>query len=486
MTPIQLLYAKNVMQRHSGASQQDLVFVLAVQNLAYEKFVEVIWAGEDGVWRNLKAEYVGPRGKNDEVWHAWARFNLSEEHQLPGDIQFVLHYRVSGRDYWCPPDQQKCKINADSGVYIGKPFPLLNLDFQRLLHTGQVYYPVAIGVHQELRPEKVSIRWTTDRWRTFTDTPAFFKRKHWDQAVGSNARNPNRYGCAIWISQLHMGDAFQIEYALACNSGTREYWDNNFGANYLASREPLKIMTLNLHCYQEVNQDEKFWRIAQAIRDLQVDVVCLQEVGENWNDGLGDWNSNAARIICDRVGNSYHLYTEWGHIGFGRYREGTAILSRHPFLKRESRYISATQDIYNFNARKIVMGQICIPYFGLINIFSAHLSWWQDGFYEQFENLRRWAESKQTQDIAATFVCGDLNSTAKSEGYAVAAQDYEDQFLRANAQQIGQADGHRIDYILLKKGSPLEVKSARRLFTPGDYGSVSDHEGYFAEFEPRI
>jgi endonuclease/exonuclease/phosphatase family metal-dependent hydrolase len=87
-------------------------------------------------------------------------------------------------------------------------------------------------------------------------------------------------------------------------------------------------------------------------------VVCLQEVGENWNGGHGDWNSKAAKIICDRLGGSHFLYTDWGHIGFGRYREGTAILSRYPFLNRESGYVSDTQDIHNFNARKIVMGQV--------------------------------------------------------------------------------------------------------------------------------
>ncbi len=486
LAPIQVLYAKNVILRHSDSTHQDLAFVLAVRNLAYEKYIEVIWAGEDGVWHNLRAEYIGPKGEKEEVWQARVTFHLTEEHPLPGDIQFVSHYRVCGNDYWTPPNHQTCTVNADSGVYMGDRFQLLNLDFQPLLHIGQQYYPVSIAVRQELRPERVSIRWTTNHWRTFADTQAFFKRKHWDHTVGSNARNPNRYGCAVWISQLHIGDAFQVEYALVCNAGSGEYWDNNFGTNYSARHDRLKILTLNLHCYQEENQDEKFWRIARAIQDLHIDVVCLQEVGERWNDGRGDWNSNAAKIICDRLDSSYFLHTDWGHIGFGRYREGTAILSRYPFLSRESRYVSATQDIHDFNARKIVMGQIRVPYFGLVNVFSAHLSWWQDGFREQFENLRRWVDSKRTPDLAATFVCGDLNNAANGEGYAIASQDYEDQFSCANTRYLSHADDRRIDYVLLKKGSALDVRSARQLFTPDDYGPVSDHYGYYCEFEPRL
>jgi maltose 6'-phosphate phosphatase len=485
LRPIQLLYVKNVILRQAGATRQELVFMLVIQNLAYEKCVEVIWAGEDGLWHTLKAEYVGPKGEFEEVWQAQASFTLIGENSLPGDIRFVSHYQVCGCDYWCPPDYQTYAVKADSGVYLGNQFPLLNLDFQPFLHAGQQYYPVTIAVHQELRPEEVSIRWTTNRWRTFSDTPAYFKRRHWIHAVGSSAPNPNRYGCAIWISQLHLGDSYQVEYALVCHAGSREYWDNNFGANYLARHDRLKILTLNLHCCQEDQQDKKLWRIARAIKDLHIDVVCLQEVGERWNDGQGDWNSNTAKILCDRVGNSYFVYADWGHIGFGQYREGTAILSRYPFLKQESRYVSVSQDIYNINARKVVMGRVHVPYFGTINIFSAHLSWWHEGFYAQFENLRRWAESKQTSDVAATFVCGDLNSAINSEGYTIASQDYEDQFFKANARQLSRVDDQRIDYIFLKKGSTIQVRSARALFTVNDYGPVSDHCGYYGEFEPR-
>ena len=44
---------------------------------------------------------------------------------------------------------------------------------------------------------------------------------------------------------------------------------------FLARRRRLKILTLNLHCYQEENQDAKFSQIAKAIDDLDIDVVCL-------------------------------------------------------------------------------------------------------------------------------------------------------------------------------------------------------------------
>ncbi len=484
MTPIELLYAKNTIAGHGETAQQELIFAPIVQNLAYDKHVEVIWAGEDGTRHTLKAEYAGPSGQDSEIWQARATFPLTAGCCLPGDIQFVLHYHVAGQDYWNPPDRHGCTIDADSGILIGDDFPLLNVDFQPLLNAGQQYYPVTIAVRQDLQPEEVSIRWTTDHWQTFTDTPAFLWRKHWRHAIGSDARNPNRYGCATWISQLHMGDAYRVEYALFCRAKGRQYWDNNFGKNYLARHDRLRIMTLNLHCYQEERQDEKLSQIVKAIRELHIDVVCLQEVGEHWNNGRGDWNSNAAKLIRDRLGESYSVHTDWSHLGFGRYREGTAIVSRYPFVVQGSKYVSTTQDVYDIHARKVVMVQVDVPYFGAVNVFSVHLSWWQNGFREQFEKLRRWAESEQTPNVAATFLCGDFNNAANTEGYAILSREYEDQFFKANAQRLNRADDGRIDYLLIKRGGALRVRSARQLFTEDDYGRVSDHEGYCAEFEP--
>jgi maltose 6'-phosphate phosphatase len=484
MPPIELLYAKNTIARHGETGQQELVFALLVQNLAYDKYVEVIWAGEDGTRHNLKADYVAAAGEDLEIWQARAVFPLAAEGSLPGDIHFVLHGYVAGRDYWHPSNHHGWWINADSGILLGDRFPLLNVDFQPRLTPGHQFYPITVGVRRDLQAERVAIRWTTNHWRTFTETPAFFWHKHWHRTIGSMARNPNRYGCAVWISQLHLGDAYQVEYALLCEGKGRRHWDNNCGRNYLARHAPLRIMTLNLHCYQEDRQDEKFSQIVRAIQDLQIDVVCLQEVGEPWNDGRGDWNSNAAKLIRDRLGESFSICTDWSHLGFERYREGVAILSRYPFLAQESRYVSATQDAYDIHARRAVMARIRVPYFGAVNVFSVHLSWWENGFREQFENLRRWAESKQTPDVAATFLCGDFNNAANTAGYSVLSQEYEDQFLKANSQHVCRADDHRIDYLLMKRGNALRVLSAQQLFTREHYGLVSDHEGYCAEFDP--
>jgi maltose 6'-phosphate phosphatase len=485
MKAIQLLCAKNIIVRHDGIAHQHLAFSMAVQHLAVEKLVEVYWAGEDGVWHILPAEYRSSIGQQREIWCAEAFFNLAiEDSPLPGDIQFSLHYRAGGQDYWDNNGWHNYAINADSGARIGDDFPVLHIDFQHTLRPGQQYYPITVAVRHALHPKEVYVRWTTDHWRQTQTSACFFRRKHWDKLLGSNARNPNRYDCGIWISHLNVGDAFRLEYAIGCETGSGTLWDNNFAANYLARRERLKVLTLNLHCYQEENQITKFTQIARAINDLNVDIVCLQEVGELWNSGNGDWHSNAARIIKDQLTQPYHYQGAWSHLGFHKYREGIAILSKYPFLSQDSGYVSPIQDVNNINSRRVVMAQVDVPYLGLVNVFSVHLSWWNSGFREQLENLMGWAEQRHSGPVVATFLCGDFNNAVGSEGYWLAAERYEDQFLKANASGLVTNHDQRIDYIFMKKGNHLQAVSARMLFTESDYGRVSDHPGVYAEFEP--
>lgn len=291
---------------------------------------------------------------------------------------------------------------------------------------------------------------------------------------------------------------------MECETDQGEIWDNNFGSNSITSRAGLKMLTLNLHCYQEDDQEEKFIKIDRAINELDIDIICLQEVGEEWNEGQGDWQSNAARIIQDRLrqyGRHYHLYTDWSHIGFDRYREGSAIVSKYAFLKQDARYVSTNSDIHDIHSRKVIMAQIHFPYVGLINVFSVHLSWWKDGFWQQFVKLWQWANDADSDQVVATFLCGDFNTKAGSQGYMLIADSggFEDQFLRVTSPAVfdkvfkyplprqGESlacDG-RIDYLFAKRLSRLKPTASRVLFTGQDYKRVSDHVGYLVEFEPE-
>jgi len=501
MAQIRLLYIENSISRKNKTQQQTLRFFMWVENLSYEKQVEVFWAGEDGRWQGLSAQFHANAQDGGEYWLAECHCLASPAQSLPGNIQFGLRYRVLGGEYWDNQQGNNYLSQADSGVLLAQNQAIQHLAFTSRLQDQQKFIPVTIAVNAKLAVDKVNLHWTTDNWRHSKITACHFRRNYWDKTALSNARNPNQYGVQIWQAWLRVGKAFTLEYSISYECAGQVFWDNNAGNNYCYARKPLSLMILNLHCYQEANQDEKFNQIAKAINELDVDMVCLQEVAELWNNGNGDWQSNAARIINERLPTPFYIHTDWSHLGFDRYREGVAILSRYPMCNHDARYVSDSHDAFSIHSRKVVMAEITVPFLGAVNVFSAHLSWWEDGFAGQFQRLQAWAAEKHGAHVNATLLCGDFNVAVGSPGYrlAVAGGRYDDQFLAANGNQLAEqnfrqqdpywqsynADDYRIDYVFMNKGSELKAVSARVLFTEGDYGRVSDHNGYLLVFAPK-
>lgn len=501
MHKIDLLYAKNLITRKATDVRQELSFLLLVENLAFVKRVDVVWSGEDGQWRTLPAHFHSTIDDHREYWLARIAFTLGPDDPLPGNVQFAVRYQTSGAEYWDNNHGENHSIQADSGIRVDQQPPLLNVEFENNLTDGQSLLPIAVAVDSSLHAKRVTVHWTRDEWKTTHKSNCRFRRNYWDYEFLSNARNPNHYGSQIWHAALKVDDAFRVRYKISCETRQRVLWDDNFGKSHAIQRRPLKVLVLNLHCCQEDHQDDKLSRIAQAIGALEVDIICLQEVAELWNNGQGDWQTNTARIINERLASPYHLVTDWSHLGFARYREGVAILSRYPIEKHAARYVSASRDPYSIHSRKVVMGQIRVPHVGLLNVFSSHLSWWDDGFPEQFEALRQWAAAEHGTQVAATLLGGDFNIKAGSSGYqlVVNSHEYDDQYLSATSPQLFRRifeardpawqhdldDDHRIDYVFLRKGSNLRVTTGRTVFTEQDYGTVSDHCGYLMTFEPK-
>ncbi|WP_445371511.1 endonuclease/exonuclease/phosphatase family protein [Methylomonas sp. HW2-6] len=498
MDNIQLLYVGNIVSGKAAASSQILQFFMRVANLGYGKTVEVHWAGEDGVRRTVLADYCITAGDGSEYWRAELRFQRQAKADLPGDIRFSLRLQHEGREYWDNNDGcQGYFCAAGSGGRTTGLVPVLNLSPLQGLGESQRSIPLKLAVDAGLAAEKVTVHWTLDDWHHVHKTSC---------RLQSGRRSATRSGYAglhpvqHWSTNLKLDGAFRVQYSICCEGKEQTFWDNNAGQNYRLSRAPLKVMILNLHCYQEDDQDRKFWQIAKAVDELGADLVCLQEVAEHWNDGRGDWASNSANIINRRLKQPFHLYSDWSHLGFDKYREGVAILSRYPFERQEARYVSDSSDAYSIHSRKVVAASIDVPYIGTIDVFSAHLSWWEDGFRDQFQRLSEWADGRRGAEVAATLLCGDFNIAAGSLGYGLVVDGhrYEDQYLAANAPALFQqifrvddahwrdrlADDYRIDYVFMNKDSGLRATSARVVFTEQDYGRVSDHCGYLLEFEP--
>lgn len=499
MQHVRLEYAENIISRDVHGIWQEMSYMVRVDNLFYQKDVAIHWCGEDGEWHVNEAHYRCTLPDGCELWYASVRRPLTADHSLPGNVCFCACFQCAGRTFWDNNQGANYRLDADAGIVVYRDVPVQNLFPNPVLQGGKVSLSINSAVRSTLQARNVRIHWSTDKWKTKRVTRCFNRANHWDLSRGSVARNPNRYGWEIWTGCVLIQHAYRIEYSIECETDQGIIWDNCYGANYQSRRSTLRVLTLNLHCYQEQEQDYKFRQIAQAIQDFHIDLVCLQEVAENWNDGNGDWASNAARVINSYMPFPYHLHADFSHLGFDRFREGVAILSRHEFSTTDSAYVSDSQDVYDIHARRVVMAQVHVPYFGPVNLFSAHLSWPEDGFYTQFDRMRQWADERHDKSVTATLLCGDFNIKAGSDAYCqiVRSSEYEDQYLktvnrpafdrvyRDGVKDIGGAIGHdgRIDYIFLKRGSRVHSLNGRELFTSQSYGRVSDHTGYYVEFE---
>lgn len=501
MSNVRLVCALNTVTRHAGRVIQRLGFMIRVANLAFEKQVDVCWAGEDGVWQQTAARFDAEAPDDEEFWIAELKLSLAPDRSLPGNIVFALRYRVLDDEYWDNNDGRNYTIQADSGVLLGPDVPLISRSVRRRDADGSTQVSVAVAVDAKIGAQRVAVHWSTDDWQTTRTTWCTLRSDFWDSTLRSIARNPNHYGVQIWDTQFDLQRSRSAKYRVACESTQQTMWDDYSTRKHPLPSAPLRVLVLNLHCYQEADQAHKFWLIARAIDELGVDIACLQEVAENWNGGNGDWGSNSARIINEHLRRPFNLATDWSHLGFDRYREGVAVLSRYPIMRQESRYVSKSHDPYSIHSRKVVLAQINVPTFGRVNVFSSHLSWWEDGFAEQFTALRRWARDAQTRHVAATLLCGDFNIEAGSRGYELVADcgEYDDTFLAVTRprafteifrhrarnwrQQLG--NDRRIDYIFMRKTSGLRAVGAREVFTEREFGRVSDHIGYMVTFAPK-
>ncbi len=276
----------------------------------------------------------------------------------------------------------------------------------------------------------------------------------------------------------------------------------------------LSVLTLNLHTYQQhprhcpfqtMHLHEREVRIiAEAIMQQNIDVVCFQEVGEYMHDPIaspyGEAPSNMAFRICRKLrewGGPRYIFQDWSHIGFQRWREGTAILSRYPMRHNYAAYVSGCHSKTNYMSRNVTLSMIEAPKFGLLHVANVHLSWAHHGFYQEYQKLRQLIDSRRHFGMRADIMAGDFNAPAGGDAYRhiVGGAEYVDQFYELHPSRFfepsyrGQIDGwrhsppKRIDYIFKRNGGPLRVKSMDVIFNDSFYPAVSDHFGYLARFE---
>lgn len=270
-------------------------------------------------------------------------------------------------------------------------------------------------------------------------------------------------------------------------------------------------MTLNTHSLVERDYEEKLRQFVRGVLAEGPDVIALEEVNQTIAAPPADdellcgyvpaqesvpirADNHAARTarLLREAGVTYSWTYLPVKVGYGKYDEGLALLSRERGISRvESCLISRTDDYTCWKTRRALAMQ---PE-GMRDWFCAvHMGWWADAqepFLAQWEALRGFLAERARH--APVWLMGDFNAPAevRGEGYdRIAADGWHDTYVLARLRGEGAtvpgaidgwrdgktaAGGMRIDQIWCSQAA--EIAESCVVFDGREHPVVSDHFG---------
>jgi len=213
------------------------------------------------------------------------------------------------------------------------------------------------------------------------------------------------------------------------------------------STSSVRILSLNLHTYQEADSAKKLEQVAFGAAAVGADILLLQEVGEHVSDPE---KPNAGEVVRDHLqrftGQRWEHQWRRAHLGFDVYHEGLSILSSAELT--DVREIELSGGSLRRNALMATTTIRGIP----LRVVTVHSSWPAAGGDEETRRLLKELEESSTQSNRATIVGGDFNATpTDSQMIRMVEAGYTDAARAAGSEfdTIGNPPNKRIDYQFL-------------------------------------
>ena len=276
----------------------------------------------------------------------------------------------------------------------------------------------------------------------------------------------------------------------------------------------VKILSLNVMQRASEDRSARFQRICDFLAAAPVHLLALQELSGGSYDTPPTQDSGAdlAQMLAD-AGLQYGYYTEanWGYPPYLVFKVG--ILPRYILTTTAAGCTGTPTDGTVFAARKnVVLGEVDIPGFGKVNLFSVHIyNPSEEGIDTQIDNLMTFVNQMDDKNPAvAAIVAGDLNFSVND--YPAAYQKFIDNgfidsYARANGftdpkdccsqakvagctfgvpdNPLGSSDSpSRIDFIFVR-GKQIRVKQSRVVFNGVNEDFVSDHCAVLTEISKK-
>jgi maltose 6'-phosphate phosphatase len=273
----------------------------------------------------------------------------------------------------------------------------------------------------------------------------------------------------------------------------------------------MRVLTVNVHGWIEENTPEKIKRLAKTIAEKDYEVIAMQEVNQPLDEKEIEHptylpplieehpiplkEKNYAKVLLDELavyGKKYYWSWSANHIGYDKYDEGLAILTKNP-QQSEAITVSETFDYTSISTRNVLKTIVTIADEEW-TIFNGHFSWWRD-MNDQLVFKNEWDNVKQhftDIDKKRVLFMGDFNNESNlkgkgydylletapflKDGYVHAEKTYGEATVPAGIDGWKQVtSGKRIDYIFLSQ--ELLVKECNVIFDGQNEPIISDHYG---------
>lgn len=260
----------------------------------------------------------------------------------------------------------------------------------------------------------------------------------------------------------------------------------------------MKLLTVNVHAWLEDQQEEKLDILAQTIAQKRYEVIALQEVNQLISSPLITRElraDNYGLVLLDKLRKlgvaDYSYYWSFSHIGYDKYEEGIAFLTRLPVYEVDSFYCSKSQTVESILSRKI-MGLTLAYKDQLIDVYSCHINLPGNQEENQLENVDAILERSSGSNLK--ILLGDFNTDALSDKEAYQAIKnlglYDSYDLAGDKDSgitvekaidgwAGHSQEKRLDYIFLSQERP--VLSSKVIFNGDNLPVISDHFGLEVE-----
>lgn len=209
----------------------------------------------------------------------------------------------------------------------------------------------------------------------------------------------------------------------------------------------MKLLTLNTHSLEGKDYEKKLKIFTEEILKEKPDVIALQEVNQPLDGEEADGevlkksgfipcpsepSSAAAPVRLENHGlraaqllrrSGFPVFWTWtsAKVGYGKYDEGMALMSRRPIAEVSQLFLTDGRDYNNWKTRKALAITLNIgkgeeP----VSFVTAHMGWRKDEeepFSRQWERLDAFASSLRRR--ADVWLMGDFNTqdSVRGEGY---------------------------------------------------------------------